>query len=223
MPRIARVIAAGYPHHVVQRGNNREDVFFADEDRKQYLGFLVKYAAKWNVGIIAYCLMTNHVHLLVRPQGEQALSKMMQGLTLCYTQYRNRTNGRTGRLWESRYHSSIIDKENYLWAVARYIEQNPLRAGMVKRAEEYRYSSAKAHVKGIDDGIVSEALFDPSRRTDYRDLLRTGMDNETAEEIKRCTRTGRPLGSTVFTKQLAKLLGRELSGRRRGRPRKETS
>ena len=123
MPRISRAVAKGYPHHIIQRGNNRESVFFDDEDRKQYLSLLKKYSEKWSAPVLAYCLMSNHVHLMVRPLSDDSLYKMMQGLTLCYTQYVNRKYQRTGRLWESRYHSCIVDKEQYLWAVARYIEQ----------------------------------------------------------------------------------------------------
>jgi putative transposase len=121
MPRIGRAVAPGYPHHVIQRGNNRENVFFEKEDRTKYLSLLNKYAFKWNAPIMAYCLMSNHIHLLTKPLSEESLFKMMQGLTLCYTQYINRMYGRTGRLWESRYHSCIVDYDKYLWAVARYI------------------------------------------------------------------------------------------------------
>ncbi|MCL5023253.1 MAG: transposase [Nitrospirae bacterium] len=158
------MVAAGFPHHVIQRGNNREEVFFERDDRKQYLSLLKKYAAKWTSPVMAYCLMTNNVHLLTKPGSEESLFKMMQGLTLCYTQYINRIFGRTGRLWESRYHSCIVDQEKYLWAVARYIEQNPVRAGMVEKAEDYPYSSALAHVKGCKDNILGEDLFTNDRR-----------------------------------------------------------
>ena len=103
MPRIARAVATGYPHHVVQRGNNREKVFLNKEDRERYLSLLKKYSDKWDSPILAYCLMSNHVHLLLMPDMEKSLYKMMQGVTLCYTQYVNRTYKRTGRLWESRY------------------------------------------------------------------------------------------------------------------------
>lgn len=103
MPRIGRAVAAGFPHHVIQRGNNRENVFFDARDRKQYLLLLKKYSVKWELPIMAYCFMSNHVHILTKPKSEESLYKMMQGLTLCYTQYINRTYQRTGRLWESRY------------------------------------------------------------------------------------------------------------------------
>src|SRR3989338_6714126 len=151
MPRIARAVAGGFPHHVVQRGNNREKVFFDKEDREKYLTYLKKYSERWDCPLLAYCLMSNHIHLLARPKKEESLYKMMQGITLCYTQYINRKNQRTGRLWESRYHSCIVDKEKYLWAAARYIEQNPIRARIVKKAEDFPYSSAKAHLDGIRD------------------------------------------------------------------------
>ncbi|MDO9289901.1 MAG: transposase, partial [Thermodesulfovibrionales bacterium] len=136
MARIARAVAAGFPHHVVQRGNNRENVFIDDEDRKKYIKLLKKYSGERDARILAYCLMSNHVHLLIKPKENDSLYKMMQGVTLCYTQFTNRKYSRTGRLWESRYHSCIVDKESYLWAVARYIETNPVRARMVKKAED---------------------------------------------------------------------------------------
>jgi putative transposase len=115
-------------------------------------------AFKWNAPIMAYCLMSNHIHLLTKPLSEESLFKMMQGLTLCYTQYINRMYGRTGRLWESRYHSCIVDHDKYLRAVARYIEQKPVRAKMVERAEDYSYSSARAHVNGSEDAVLGEDL-----------------------------------------------------------------
>ncbi|MFH0932795.1 MAG: transposase, partial [Nitrospirota bacterium] len=115
----------------------------------QYLSLLKKYADTWDSPILAYCLMSNHVHLLTRPKEEESLYKMMQGVTLCYTQYINREYKRSGRLWESRYHSCIVDKEQYMWAVARYIEQNPTRARIVKKEEDFPYSSARAHIDGV--------------------------------------------------------------------------
>ena len=114
MPRIALAVALEFPHHVVQRGNNREKVFINEEDKKKYLSLLKEYSGKWDTYIPAYCLMSNHVHLLVRPIKNESLYKMMQGITLYYTQYFNRTYKRTGRLWESRYHSCVVDKEKYL-------------------------------------------------------------------------------------------------------------
>lgn len=220
MPRIGRAVAAGYPHHVIQRGNNKEDVFFEKEDRKQYLSLLKKYAFKWNSPIMVYCLMSNHVHLLTRPETNESLFKMMQGLALCYTQHINRTYERTGRLWESRYHSCIVDHEKYLWAVARYIEQNPVRAKMVERAEEYAYSSARAHVNGSEDPVLGENLFSDDGRKDYIRLLRYDMPKKEIERLRYATKTGRPLGSEDFVVEMEKKLERRLLQRPKGRPRK---
>lgn len=191
MPRIARVVAAGYPHHVVQRGNNKERVFTCEEDIKKYLSFLKKYSNRWKCKISAYCLMNNHVHLLIRPQECISLSKMMQGMSLCYTQYFNKKYQRTGRLWECRYHSSPVEDDRYLWAVARYIEQNPVRAGIVESVRDYSYSSAISHIGGNHDDILGEELFDENQREDYSQLLETGLPEREVKNIRYFTRTGK--------------------------------
>ena len=219
MPRIARAVAKGYPHHIIQRGNNRDLVFFDDGDKRRYFELLKKYAEKWDGVLLAYCLMSNHVHLLVKPVKDKSLYKMMQGLTLCYSQYANRKYGRSGRLWENRYHSCIVDREKYLWAVARYIEQNPVRAGLVKKADDYAYSSARAHVKGIEDGVLGEELFDKGQRGDYTHLLRTGLKEDEIEAIRYHTRSGRPFGEEEFVKCMERKLRKPLVRRPRGRPR----
>ena len=215
MPRIARAVAAGFPHHVVQRGNNREDTFFEKEDRENYLSLLKKYSEKWNSPILAYCLMSNHIHLLTKPKEEESLYKMMQGVTLCYTQYINRVYKRTGRLWESRYHSCIVDKERYLWAVARYIEQNPVRARIVKKEEDFPYSSAKAHIRGIDE------LCNKAQRKDYVEFIRADIPKEEINSIRYYTRTGRPFGSGEFIKKMEKKFERRFMLKSPGRPRKK--
>lgn len=221
MPRIGRAVAAGYPHHVIQRGNNREEVFFEKDDRMRYFSLLKKYAAKWASPVMAYCLMTNHVHLLTKPESEESLYKMMQGLTLCYTQYVNRTYGRTGRLWESRYHSCIVDQEKYLWAAARYIEQNPIRAGIVEKAEDYPYSSAEAHVKGSKDAVLGQDFFTEDRRQDYISLLRSDLPEKEIERLRHATKAGRPFGREGFVSEMENKLERKLLQRPKGRPRLE--
>jgi putative transposase len=222
MPRVGRAVAAGYPHHVIQRGNNREQVFFDEKDRKQYLFLLEKYSVKWKSPIMAYCLMSNHIHLLTKPESDKSLWKMMQGLTLCYTQYINRVYHRTGRLWESRYHSCIVDQEKYLWAVSRYIEQNPVRVGMVNKAEDYPYSSTRAHVTGGEDTVLGEELFSDDSRPDYVLLLRSALPRPEIERIRNSTKTGRPFGKEGFVTVMEKILERSLLQRPRGRPRKES-
>jgi len=221
MPRIARAIAPGFPHHVVQRGNNREQVFFDREDRRRYLSLLKNYAEKWNSPVLAYCLMDNHVHLLTRPTSETSLYKMMQGLALCYTQHINRKYGRTGRLWESRYHSCIVEEERYLWAAVRYIEQNPIRARVAKRAEEYPYSSAKAHVTGKRDPVLGEEIFSPEEREDYVSLLNEVLFPGMTEGLRHHTRRGTPFGDEGFVGRIETELERSLVRKPRGRPKRK--
>jgi putative transposase len=206
MPRIARAVAVRFPHHVIQRGNNKEKVFFEEEDRQKYLELLKKYSDKWECPILAYCLMNNHVHLLARPKRDESLYKMMQGITLCYTQHINRKYEKTGRLWESRYHSCIVDREHYLWAVARYIEQNPKRAKIVKKEEGYSYSSAKAHIEGKRDDILGEELFNDTQRKDYIAFIRENITEDEMHRLKYATRTGRPFGDDNFIKKMEKKL-----------------
>ena len=222
MPRIARAVASGFPHHVVQRGNNRDQVFFDREDRRRYLSLLKKYAEKWNSPVLAYCLMGNHVHLLTRPAFETSLYKMMQGLTLCYTQHINRKYGRTGRLWESRYHSCIVDQERYMWGAARYIEQNPVRARLVERAEAYPYSSARAHVTGKRDPVLGQEIFPPEERGDYVGLLGEALLPEVTEGLRQNTRKGTPLGDEDFVERIEIELERSLVRKSRGRPKRRT-
>ena len=221
MSRIARAVAAGFPHHIVQRGNNREDVFFNKKDKGMYLSLLKKYSERWESPILAYCLMSNHVHLLMRPLEEVSMYKMIQGVTLCYTQYINRGYRRSGRLWESRYHSCIVDEDRYLWAVARYIEQNPVRAKMVKKVEDYPYSSAKAHISGKRDDVLGEELFDERQRRDYAKLIRTDVTEDEMKEIKYYTKTGRPLGNEKFVNEMERKLQREFFLKSSGRPKKK--
>jgi putative transposase len=221
MPRIARAVAASFPHHVTQRGNNKEAVFIEKEDREKYLNLLKKYSDKWNSPILAYCLMTNHVHLLVKPQENESLFKMMQGVTLCYTQFVNRRYERTGRLWESRYHSCVVDKDTYLWAVARYIETNPVRAGMVKKAEDYDYSSARSHIIGGNNDVMNEELFEEAQRKDYRAFISAIVSETEIKAIQYHTKTGRPLGCEQFVKKMERKMGRAFSLNKPGRPKQQ--
>ncbi|MDP3049433.1 MAG: transposase, partial [Thermodesulfovibrionales bacterium] len=211
MARIARAVAAGFPHHVVQRGNNRENVFIDDEDREKYIELLKKYSKERDARILAYCLMTNHVHLLIKPKENESLYKMMQGVTLCYTQFTNRKYNRTGRLWESRYHSCIVDKDSYLWAVARYIETNPVRARMVKKAEDYAYSSARAHILGKQDDLLNKELIAEAQIKNYREFIRETRAEKDRDLIRYHTRTGKPLGDEAFIKRMERKTGRDLA------------
>lgn len=220
MPRIARVCAVNYPHHITQRGNNRGDVFFDDEDKAFYLKTLSGYGKKWGLDIWAYCLMTNHVHILVTPEQEESLARGIGGTNLVYTQYINRKYKRSGRLWQNRFYSTMIEKEPYLWAVIRYIELNPVKAKLVKKAQAYTWSSAKAHIMGFRDDILSGDWLDEKEREEYKDFMAED-DKEVDTLIRKATSTGRPLGTERFIKKLEKALDRGLLPKKAGRPRKK--
>jgi putative transposase len=218
MPRIARVCSVGYLHHITQRGNNKEKVFFDDEDGLLYLDILQRYKNKDGIKILAYCLMGNHVHILVVPGQEMALARAMGGTNLVYTQHVNRKYHRSGRLWQNRFFSSVVEEEPYLWAVMRYMEQNPVRAKLVKKAEEYRWSSARAHVLGVEDDVLSrETGIKEKEIRSYREFIRE-EEAEINAAIRRATSTGRPLGGEGFIKKLEKRLNRDLFPKKGGRP-----
>ena len=144
MPRLTRIVHAGVSHHITQRGNRREKAFFTDDDRRAYLDWLKEYAEKYEVDILAYCLMTNHIHLVAVPKTEAGLQRMLKPPPMRYAQRINRTRSWKGHLWQGRFSSSALD-EAYLWAVVRYVERNPVRARIVRKAENYPWSSAAAH------------------------------------------------------------------------------
>jgi putative transposase len=218
--RIARVVAVGFPHHVTQRGNNRGQVFFDDDDRRFYLWTLAKYRRKYEVEIWGYCLMDNHVHVLAVPGSEDSLARCFAGTNLIHTQRVNRRQGRSGRLWQNRFFSCPVDKNEYLWPVLRYIDRNPVRAGLVHQAWQYPWSSALHHVTGEADPLLgaSDWLDAELRRQNYRNYLRDEPE-EAAAEIRRMTATGRPLGGVAFRASLETRLGRVLSPQKGGRPR----
>jgi putative transposase len=223
MPRIARIVAPHYPHHVTQRGNNLADVFFDDGDKAAYLSILKNYREKLGVEILAYCLMTNHVHLLAVPADEKSLSRCIGGTNLVYTQHVNRKYERSGRLWQNRFFSTVVDGESYLWAVARYIENNPVKSALVTRPEDYPWSSCRAHVLGQDDELVTgTGLLGECDQETYRRFL-TQEDPEKELEIRAKTATGRPLGNEDFMVELESALSRKILPGRPGRPKKSRS
>ena len=221
MPRIARIIAPGYAHHITQRGNNRAQVFFDDEDRQTYLKLLSSYADKYKLQIWAWCLMDNHVHLLVVPESESSMARGIGLTNMVYTQYLNRKLGQSGRIWQNRFFSCVVEGNEYLWAVARYIECNPVKAGMVERAEEYIWSSARAHLKGIsDDQIMLGDWLEPSERQGYAAFVLT-EDAEKNNNICKATRTGCPYGTESFIDTIEYQLNRTIRAKKAGRPKKQ--
>ena len=216
------MVAVGLPHHVTQRGNNREQVFFSDDDRRFYLWTLAQYRRKYAVDIWGYCLMDNHVHALAVPHEPDSLARCFAGTNLIYTQHINRKQGRSGRLWQNRFFSCPVDKDGYLWPVLRYIDRNPVRAKVVHQAWEYPWSSARHHIAGEADALLNEPdwLLAELREQKYRNYLRDEAE-EVALEIRRTTATGRPLGSAAFLSTLESRLDRVIGTKKRGRPRSE--
>ena len=220
MPRIARVCGVNYPHHITQRGNNKETVFFNDDDRRFYLKTLGRYSDQWKIEIWAYCLMVNHVHILAVPRREESLAKGIGSTNLVYTQYINHRYNRSGRLWQNRFFSTVIEREPYLWAVVRYMERNPVRANIVKKPEDYPWSSARAHVLKERDGILSgERWLEEDELNVYRNFLRE-EDKKLDGFIRKATSTGRPLGREEFAKSIGEMIGRDIGSREVGRPKK---
>jgi len=197
-------------------------VFFRDEDRRFYLETLREYSRQYGLAVWAYCLMGNHVHVLGVPESEESLARCFGGANLVYTQYVNRAQHRSGRLWQNRFFSCPVDRDEYLWPVLRYIERNPVRAGLVRLPWEYEWSSARHHVLRQPDPVVAEPAWLKSemRRRGYRNYLRQDSRPQVTGTIRRMTATGRPLGNVKFTAVLESRLGRELAAQRRGRPRK---
>jgi len=228
MPRRARIALPNVPQHLIQRGNNRQACFFADEDYRFYLDWLAEYAGKAGCRIHAYVLMTNHVHLLISAERGSAPGEMMKALGQRYVQYVNRVYRRSGTLWEGRYRSCPTQAETYLLACQRYIELNPVRAGMVEHPADYRWSSYRANAQG-----ESNLLLHPhelylalgtdatSRQTAYRELFRYELEPGLIDAIRHATNGNFALGNSVFAEQIAFALGRRVVPGKSGRPRKQ--
>ncbi|MDR2000174.1 MAG: transposase [Zoogloeaceae bacterium] len=219
---------SGIPQHIVQRGINREPCFFADEDYQCYLHWLWKSAADWHCGIHAYVLMTNHVHLLVTPECENSIEKLMQSIGRRYVQYINRQYKRTGTLWEGRYKSSLIQAEDYLLACMRYIELNPVRAGMVEDPVNYPWSSYRANGLGKPSEHLAPHLLylalgqdTEGRASSYRKLFRPQLDDEAIADIRQAINQGTPLGSERFKNKVSVMTGVRRTLPKRGRPARE--
>lgn len=228
MPRKPRFYVPGVAVHVVQRGNNREPIFFEEPDYSAYLGWLKEGAERYQCEVHAYVLMTNHVHILATPKDKTGISQMMQYVGRRYVPYVNHTYGRTGTLWEGRYKGSLVQDEGYLLACMRYIELNPVRAGMVKTAASYRWSSYACNASGRKNELIKPhetylalGKDEVSRRAAYKALFRHHMGEETMEEIRSAWQTGTPLGNNRFREKIEKTLKLKVGYARRGRPRIE--
>jgi putative transposase len=214
MARMARVVAAGIPHHVTQRGNRRQQVFFSDADYAYYLRRLGEGCRKAGVAVWAYCLMPNHVHLVLVPSDEDGLRAALGEAHRRYSSLVNAREGWRGYLWQGRFASAPMD-DRHLMAAARYVELNPVRAGLVARPEGWAWSSARAHLAGRDDAVVAvRPLLE--RVEDWAAFLGEGLEDEDRAAIRAAERTGRPLGSEAFVKGLEQRLGRAIAKQKTG-------
>lgn len=215
MARIARVVAPHYPHHITQRGNRSQPTFFKPEDYEAYLALMAEWCKKWRVEIWAYCLMPNHVHLIAVPDSQEGLCRAIGEAHRRYTLRINYLKGWRGYLWQGRFTSFVMD-QNHLLAAARYIEKNPVRAGLSSGPAGYKWSSAKAHLRGKDDMLVKTAPL-LEMVPDWRSFLRGSESKDTAQLLRGHESTGRPLGDNRFMAHLEKKLGRVLAKQKPGR------
>jgi putative transposase len=230
MPRHARAILPEVAVHIIQRGNNRSACFHRDADYLVYLDHLRELSRRHGCEIHAYCLMTNHVHLLATPRAADACALLIKNLGQRYVQYVNRSRERSGTLWEGRFRSCIAQSDRYVLACYRYIELNPVRAGMVARAGDYRWSSHLANAGGVRDTWLAPhpeylalGIDDDKRHAAYRALVESGLGAAQLAEIRRATNSGGALGDAVFHSLAARALGRRLTPGRAGRPPKRKS
>lgn len=225
MPRRARVLLPGVPIHVIQRGNNRQACFFADDDYRLYLEWLQEYATKESCRVHAYALMTNHVHLLLTPKNASGPGRLMKRLGQRYVQYINRTYRRSGTLWEGRFRSCLTQEEAYVLGCYRYIEMNPVRAAMVDHPAEYLWSSYRTNAQGETEELLTphevyEHLgHEPSeRQRAYRELFRYELDPGLVDEIRSATNGNYVLGTERFQEEVERMLRRRVTRGKPGRP-----
>ena len=214
MPRIARVVVPGVPHHVTQRGNRRQTTFFSEADYRYYIAQMAESCRRNGVEVWAYGLMPNHVHLIAVPQKEDSLRAAVAEAHRRYTRRVNFRENWRGHLWQERFASFPMD-ERHLLVAARYVERNPVRAGLAARPEEYPWSSAAAHMSGKDDSLATVAPL-LEMVVDWGEYLLPLDGEEELRSLRRHERTGRPLGSEAFIKRVEGVTGRSLHPQKRG-------
>ena len=222
MPRIARVVAVGVPHHITQRGNNRQQIFFSDRDRRFYLTLLRHHAERHGLRVLGWCLMRNHVHLVAIPEHDRSLARALGRAHYEYAIYLNHQWKRSGHLWQNRFFSTPLDRD-HLRVALRYVDLNPVRAGLAERAADYLWSSALPHVESVDpSGLLDLKNWRKiCSRDDWADALRDRvMEADQLARLRAATRTGRPLGSDRFVHKLETRLKRTLQPKKRGPPKK---
>ena len=216
MARIARVVVPKIPHHIIQRGNRRQEVFFCREDYEIYISLIREWCDKSGVQIWAYCLMPNHIHLIATPETKEVLSRGIGEAHRRYTKMINFRQGWRGYLWQGRFASFPMDKQ-YLMAAIRYIELNPSRAKMVSKPWEYEWSSARAHVEGKDDKLVKVKAVRLLKGTEnWKEFLLRGIDENEMEELRRHEHTGQPLGEKSFISKIENQIDRIFQRKKSG-------
>ena len=228
MPRKGRIVLPHYPHHIVQRGHNRQVVFVDSMDYRYYLATLEEFKAEYGLKVYAFCLMTNHVHLLIQPSEQKSgLAALMKRLAGRQTRYRNKMEGRSGTLWESRFKSSPVQTDQYVLACKRYIEMNPVRARMVSNPADYPWSS---YSSSVGENTFSWLDFDPcylalgatfeERRIRYRDYVNASVAEDEWALIRDSVRRNHLTGTVRFADEVESIIGIRVESRKPGRPRK---
>jgi len=228
MARKPRLFAADFLYHVVQRGNNKNPIFFQDRDYLFFLNVLKEAKSKHPCFIFAYCLMTNHFHLIIQPKEKENVSLLLKLLGGKYARYINKVYDRTGTLWEGRFKCSLIDKERYFWACLRYVDTNPIRAGLVKSPEAYPWSSCIFRLMGKNNSILDlDPLYEDlgrnllERQLNYRRFIESATGQSEYQLIREMTRKNGIIGNDDFKEKIEKVLNREIILRPVGRPFKQ--
>jgi putative transposase len=228
MPRQPRPVADGLLYHTLNRGNNRAPVLFDPADYQQFLGALAQTQQRYPFRLYGYCLMPNHFHLLLAPAEGQAVSRILQSLTVAHTWHYHRRHGSSGHVWQGRFKSPVVQDEEHALTVLRYMEANPLRAGMVTDLAGYPWSSYQVHGLGKSDPLVSELPGwevlgrEPAARLAFwRQWVHEPLTDRELAAVRKSVTSGRPYGAEEWVKATAAALGLPLSKRPRGRPRKE--
>ena len=222
MPRIARLVVPGYPHHITQRGNYRQDVFRDDADRIQYIDLISYYSRLYHLTILGYCIMSNHVHFIAIPKEEDSLSDVFRIVHTRYSQYFNQKLHASGHLWQGRFYSCVLG-DRHLIAAARYIERNPVRAKLTKKPTDYKWSSAKSHADiSRNDTIDTSSFFKyiEVEQNSWREFIDKPDEQDEVAVIRKYTMTGRPLGGDSFIHKLEKAFDTRLHALPVGRPKK---
>jgi putative transposase len=227
MARSPRLIGDGLVYHALNRGNNRTPVFFQAADYAQFLGALGQTRQRYPFRLYGYCLMSNHFHLVLEPAAGQSISRILQSLTVAHTWHYHKARATSGHIWQGRFKSPVVASDEHLLTVMRYVEANPLRAGLVRDLADYPWSSYRVHGLGrslplVDEAPVWQSLgqTEASRQAYWRTWLHTPLTGKELAALRRSVTSGRPYGGAAWVEQMATRLGLDMTPRHRGRPRK---